>query len=145
MKNQITFIILNFQISSLSGQNVGIQPPKRSKFRPQIRPSGITRLHHFYVFFLSVYTRIGAFRFLVWSPSRDKQQVIKHFPQLFNSPIGETTCTDRIRKSWGAKMARTSSTAMRVWWGSCVARRLYKSVRDAFCIFTRRAVKTWRE
>jgi len=84
-------------------------------------------LQYFYEI-LSVCKRLQvAFKFLIWSLSGDKQPSYKHFPMVgaFSPKFsiahsGETT--DRIKKSGGAKMGRTSSITMpsmvieEVWW-----------------------------
>ena len=86
------------------GKNVGIQPPKLSKFRILAR-----NLYLRFALFLRnsqrLYASIGiAFKFLVWSLSRDKHPSYKHFPAVgalshkFSvAPSGETTT--RIKKS----------------------------------------------
>ena len=92
----------NFHV--YQGKNVGIQPPKLSKFRILAR-----NLYLRFALFLRnsqrLYASIGiAFKFLVWSLSRDKHPSYKHFPAVgalshkFSvAPSGETTT--RIKKS----------------------------------------------
>jgi len=78
------------------------------EFWPENCTAGATRLQYFYEI-LSICTRLQvAFKFLVWSLSRDKHPSYKHFPavEAFSikfsiAPIGETT--DRIKKVRGCK------------------------------------------
>jgi len=72
------------QLSRSSGQKCGNTAPKLSKFRilAKICTSGATRLQYFYEI-LNVCTRLQvAFKFLVWSLSRDKHPSYKHFPAV---------------------------------------------------------------
>ena len=73
------------------GKNVGIQPPKLSKFRILARNLYL-RGDSFAIFFYEILifcTRLQihvAFKFLVWSLSRDKQSSYKHFPRWGHFP-----------------------------------------------------------
>ena len=93
------------------GKNVGIQPPKLSKFRILARNLYL-KGDSFAIFLRNsqrLYASIGSFfKFLVWSLSRDKHPSYKHFPRggcifphILNSPSGETT--DRIKNVRGCK------------------------------------------
>ena len=93
------------------------------KFWPEICTSGATRLQYFYEI-LSVCTRLQlAFKFLVWSLSRDKHPSYKHFPAVgaFShkcsiAPSGETT--DQIKKVRGGvqKWDGPPLSPCQVWW-----------------------------
>jgi len=105
------------QILRLSegGRNVGIQPPKLSKF--QILAINLLLSSHSFAHFYDIHrfcTRLQVdFKFLIWLLSGDKPSY-KHFPAVgafslkFSiAPSGETT--DRIKKVREAKTGRTSS------------------------------------
>ena len=107
-----------YQISRLSGQKCGNIAPKLSKFRILTRNLYL-RGDSFAIFLRNshrLYASIGiAFKFLVWSLSRDKHPRYKHFPAVraFShkfSIASRGKTTDRIKSSYrGAKMGRTSS------------------------------------
>jgi len=114
------------------GKNVGIQPPKLSKFRT-LAINLYLRGDSFAIFYeiLSVCTRLSvAFKFLVWSLWSDKHPSYKHFPAVgafshkFSiDPGGEAT--DRIKKvSVVQKWDGPPLSPCEVWLGSWVARRL---------------------
>ena len=108
------------------------------EFWPEICTSGATGLQYFYEI-LSICTRLQvAFKFLVWSLSRDKHISYKHFPAVgafshkFSiAPSGETT--DRIKKSLGVqKRDGPHLSPCQVRWRSWVARRLQTKKCDVF-------------
>ena len=140
---------------------IQLQNCQNLEFCPRICPSGATRLHNFYAI-LSVCTRLYVpCKFLVWSLSGDKQPsifplwgielsqllcrddstivlviiiiIIIIFPQIFNSPRGETT--DRIKKVRGAKMGRISSISMPSMVGILGRAPAVDEKCDFFCFF----------
>jgi len=104
------------------GRNVGIQPPKLSKFwivainlclRGDSSAVFLRNSQHLYV---RVYV---AFKFLIWSLWWDKQPSYEHFPTVgvfclkFSiAPSGDGETTDRIKKVTGVKTRQTSSITM---------------------------------
>ena len=89
------------------------------EFQPEICTSGATRLQYFYEI-LSVCTpRLQvAFKFLVWSLSRDKHPSYKHFlavgdfPTNCQQPLAAKLLLGSKKSQRGAKMGRTSSITM---------------------------------
>ena len=102
----------------IGGKTLGIQPPKLLQFWILARYLYL-RGDSFAIFLRNshrLYASIGiAFKFLVWSLSRDKHPRYKHFPAVraFShkfSIASRGKTTDRIKSSYrGAKMGRTSS------------------------------------
>ena len=129
-------------MTNLSGQKCRNKAPKNVKISilainvPPRGDSFAVFLRNFHIC-----TRL-AFKFLVWSLSGDTQQRYKHFPavgalsQKFTIAFsGEIT--DRIKKVRKVqKWYGPPLSPCQVWWGSWVARRLYrqKSVM-LFCSF----------
>ena len=82
------------------GRNVGIQPPKLSKFRILVI-NLLLRGHSFAQFLRNsqiLYASKDSFKFLIWSLSGDKQPSYKHFPAVgaFSIKISLKR-TDRLR------------------------------------------------
>ena len=100
---QVRSPVPNFTFIAAKMWEYSPQNCENYEFCPEICTSGATRLHYFYEI-LSVCTRLqAAFKFLVWSLSRDKYPSYNHFPavEAFShkfsiTPSGETT--DRIKK-----------------------------------------------